>query len=136
MVRGIFVPVNFPYAQFATTAISSDQLFPLVWEGIKRIELIGLKAIFITGDGVSSNRKFFSMHQSKKGEFVHKTRNIYADDGRFIYFFVDTPHLLKTTRNCFSQSFGHSNKRALWVSECMFNRISISLEIDISVGHM
>ena len=115
MIRGIFMNINFPYAQFATTSISSDELFPLIWEAIKRLEVMGLKVMFLTGDGASSNRKFFNMHQDKKGELTYKTPNIYSSDGRFIYFFVDTPHLLKTTRNCFSQSFSHGHKRALWV---------------------
>ena len=96
--------------------ITSDQLFPLVWEAVKRLELIGLKVVFITCDGASPNRRFFQMHCEKKNDIVYKMPNIYSEDGRFIYFFIDVPHLLKTTRNCFSQSLGHSNKRALWVS--------------------
>lgn len=116
MVRGVFVPTTFPYAQFATTGASADELFPLVWEAVKRIELLGLKVIFMTCDGASPNRRFFKMHSKARGEITYKTPNIYSNDGRFIYFFVDTPHLLKTTRNCFSQSFGHADMRALWVS--------------------
>lgn len=113
MVRGIFVRINFPYAQFATDSVSADILFPTAWEAVKRLESLGLKVLFITCDGVSANRKFFKMH----GKDTYKTPNIYSEDQRSIYFFVDTPHLLKTARNCFSQSFGHSNKRAMWVSD-------------------
>ena len=101
---------------FATTGATADELYSIVWEAIKRIELLGLKVMSITCDGASPNRKFFNMFKSNKGEITHKTHNIYADDDRFIYFFVDAPHLIKTARNCFSQSFGHSHTRALWVS--------------------
>ena len=92
MVRGIFQHVNFPYTQFATTGTSSDENFPLVWEAIKRLELIGLKVLFLTSDGASSNRKFYNLHQNKRGELVYKTPNIFSNDGRFIYFFVE--HLI------------------------------------------
>ena len=95
----------------------ADVLYPIVWEAIKRLESLGLKVLFITCDGASANRKFFKMHATEKNDLAYKTLNIYSEDQRFIYFFVDTPHLLKTTRNCFSQSFGHSNKRAMWVSD-------------------
>lgn len=114
MVRGLFRPINFPYAHFATRSLSSDEIFPLAWESVKRLELIGLKVVFLTADGASCNRKFIKMHGKKKG--VYKTPNIYSNDGRYIYIFVDVPHLLKTTRNCFSNSFGHTRTRALWVS--------------------
>ena len=97
MVRGIFININFPYAQFTTDSVSADVLYPTVWEGIKRLESLGLKVLFITCDGVSANRKFFKMHGKK-----YKTPNIYSEEQRYIYFFVDTPHLLKTARNCFS----------------------------------
>lgn len=99
---------------FATTGAAADELYPIDWEAIKRIELLGLKVMSITCNGASPNKKFFNMFKSNKREITHKTRNIYADDDCFIYFFVDAPH--KTARNCFSQSFGHSHTRALWVS--------------------
>lgn len=96
MVRGVFVPIHFPYAQFSTTGATANELFPLLWEAIKRLELLGLKVMFVTCDGASSNRTLMRMHGTKKGELTYKTRNIYSEEDRFIYFFVDTPHLLKT----------------------------------------
>ena len=114
MVRGIFIDLNFPYAQFATRNLSSDLLFPLVWETIQKLEAAGFMVISVTCDGASSNRKFFRIHGGKD---VYKTLNPYADPPRSIYFFSDVPHLLKTTRNCWSNSFSHTRSRALWVSE-------------------
>jgi len=32
-------------------------------------------------------------------------------------FISDVPHLIKTVRNAWSNSFGHSQARALWVSK-------------------
>ena len=72
----------------------------------------------MTAEGASPNRKLFKMHQASKkpSEIVYKTPNPYSLDGQDIYFISDVPHLIKTTRNCWSNSFGHSNTRALWVS--------------------
>ena len=87
---------------------------------------MGLKVLFVTADGASANRKLFNMHASRKGEYIYKAPNIFSNDGRYIHFFVDPPHLLKTARNCFSQSFkfAHGNRRALWVSFILaFSRV-------------
>ena len=71
--------------------------------------------ISLTGDRASVNQTFFQMNQSaKKTEKVHKIRNPYSIDGSYIYFISDVPHLIKTTRNCWANSFGHSYKRAIY----------------------
>lgn len=41
-----------------------------------------------------------------------KPGTFYANDGRFIYFFSDPPHLIKTVRNCWA-----SPQRSLWVRD-------------------
>lgn len=46
-------------------------------------------------------------------EFVYKVKNVYAKSERFIWFFSDPPHLIKTARNCLSKS-GSSNRR-MWI---------------------
>ena len=43
MVRGIFSTLEFPYAQFPCGTTSGGEIFPLVWECIKRLEACGLK---------------------------------------------------------------------------------------------
>ena len=45
------------------------------------------------------------MH-GKKEDLVYKTDNPYADskENRPLYFISDPPHLIKTTRNCWSHS--------------------------------
>ena len=115
MVRGIFTKLEFPLACVPTRDITGDILFPIVWEAVRNIEESGLKVILITADGAAPNRKFFHMHATS-GEIVYKTPNPYSDDNRDIYFMSDVLHLIKTVRNCWSNSFAHSNSRALWVS--------------------
>ena len=37
MVRGIFIDLKFPYAQFATHSLTADLLFPLAWEAVQHL---------------------------------------------------------------------------------------------------
>ena len=118
MVRGIFSSLEFPYAQFATTGATADSLFPLVWEAVYNLESSGFHVVAFACDGATPNRKFFKMHGRGK-KLIYKTPNVYSDDpSSEIYIFSGVPHLLKTTRNCWSNSFAHKWSRALWVS-CM-----------------
>lgn len=116
-VRGIFSHLEFPYAHFPTKGAAADQLFSIVWEAVYNLELSGFRVVAFACDGASANRKFFRMHGStSRNSPVFKTANIYSDDpSQEIYFFSDVPHLVKTTRNCFANSFAHSGTRALWV---------------------
>ena len=120
-VRGIFTSLEFPYAQFATKGATADVLFPIVWEAVQRLESNGLKVIAFDCDGASPSRKFFKMHRKGK-ELAYKIKNPYSGDSRDIYFYCDVPHLIKITRNCWSNSFGHKQSRALWVDyTCMLS---------------
>ena len=116
MVRGIFFKLEFPYAHFGTKGVTADFLFPIVWEGIRQLESIGFKVICVTADGASPNRKFFRMH-GKKGELVYNTHNPFADpeEKRPLFFISDPPHLIKTTRNCWSHS-GANGTRLMTVN--------------------
>ncbi len=115
MVRGMFSTLEFPYAHFATKGISADSLYPIVWEAVQRLECCGMNVIAFCCDGASPNRKFYKMHG--KSGIVYKTQNPFSDD-REIFFICDVPHLLKTTRNCWSNSFANKHSHALWVSDC------------------
>ena len=111
MVRGMFSSLQFPYAHFATSGISADALYPIVWEAVNRLELSGLNIIAFCCHGASPNRKFYKMHRDSRKELVYKTPNPYCNE-RDIFFICDVPHLLKTTRNCWSNSFAHKNSKA------------------------
>lgn len=94
MVRGIFFKMNFPYAHFATKAFTADMLFPLMWQAVQQLELMGFKVICITGDGASPNRKFFRMNATGC-ETTYKTYNPYSEprENRPIYLFPMCPTL-------------------------------------------
>ena len=130
MVRGLFLKLNYPYAQFPCTSLSGDQLFPMVWGCIERLEACGFKVITLTADGASCNRKFFKMHQNEDTASMandevppaeenlqdditvtYKTTNIYSSDQRPLFFISDVPHLIKTVRNCWANSFSHTRSR-------------------------
>ena len=115
MVRGVFTSLRFPYAHFPTTDTTGAKLYSIVWEAIERLERLQLKVVAVTADGASPNRKFFSMHSCSKSDVCYKTPNPYTKEDRHIYFFSDVPHLMKTTRNCWSHSFSNNNTRKLWV---------------------
>ena len=121
MVRGIFFKLEFPYAHFASRGVTADLLFPIVWEAIRQIEAIGLKVIFITGDGASANRKFFKMHKSPDDTLpVYKTINCYSGLEKCpIFFFSDPPHLIKTARNCWSHSDWNGSRLMTVSSLCV-----------------
>ena len=115
MVCGILSNLEFAYAQFPCTSVTGDQLYSLVWGCVRHLETAGFKVLATTCDGAASNRKFIGVH-GKAGEFIHKTVNPFTDEPRPLFFFSDAPHLIKTVRNCWANSFAHTNSRTLWVS--------------------
>lgn len=66
-----------------------------------------------TFDGASVNRRLVKLHNLTRKAFVHKVPNVHAPDKRDLFFFSDPPHLIKTTRNCWS-----SKCRTLWKDGC------------------
>jgi len=87
-------------------------LYDLVWEAVYRLERLSLKVLAVTADGASTNRLFFKLHSpsSASKEVTYKVYNPHSQEGRYIYFFSDPPHLIKTVRNAWM-----SKKRPLWV---------------------
>ena len=112
MVRSLFGSLKFPHAQFSTKDISGDILFWPFWDVVFNLEKCGFKVIAATADGASPNRAFLRMHFPKsKNNHDYKTKNPFTTEERYIYFFSDPPHLLKTIRNCLANA-----NRTLWVS--------------------
>ena len=99
--------------------VTSSQIFPLFWKAVAILELTcKLKVIATVSDGASQNRAFYKMHALLSNEdnpdlVTFKTKNIYAPD-RYIWFFCDAPHLIKTTRNCLSNSGMNKCTRYMW----------------------
>ncbi|CAC5369285.1 THAP9 [Mytilus coruscus] len=115
MVRGVTSNLKFPLAGFATSSITADFLYPIIWKAVSLVECVAkLKVLFCTCDGASANRRFFQLHKIDNSEEpVYFTINPH-DNSRNLYFISDVPHLIKTARNCFSNSFSHKNTRRLW----------------------
>ena len=44
-------------------------------------------------------------------EVTYRTINLYADEERYIYFYADPPHLVKTARNCLRHSGPQRTRR-------------------------
>ena len=112
MVRGLFILLQFPYAQFACSSVTGDQLFNPFWEAVMRLERCGFLVVVATADGASPNRTFMRIHQGLDSNcFPYMVLNPFASTEHYIHFISDPSHLLKTARNCWS-----SKKRLLWVS--------------------
>ena len=117
MVRGLSTTLKYPLAHFATNGVVSDQLFPILWEAVEILEVdLNLVVLFITSDGASPNRRFIRLHGGAERACIYKTENIFAEEKRPIYFISDPPHLLKTARNNFSNSYSHNKTKKLWKS--------------------
>lgn len=117
MVRGIIIKLQFPYAHFGTKDVNVDVLLPIIWEAIHQLENVVCKAICIVADGASPNRRFSRMHGGK--DLVYKAHNPFAclSENCPLFFISDPPHILKTTRNCWSYS-GNFGTRRLSVRIC------------------
>ena len=119
MVRSIVNPFKFSLANFATTCVTSGQIFPLFWKAVGILEHLGLKVMAVTCDGASSNRKFFEMHfemstELNTSDVTYRIINDFADELRYIYFICDPPHLIKTARNCLYHSGSGRGSRLMW----------------------
>ena len=120
LVRGMCTELKFGLAHFATTGITAAQLIPLFWEAVCILETsCNLWVVAATSDGASPNRRFYRLHKELDGgadsDLCYRTVNLYAPH-RFIYFFSDAPHLVKTTRNCLKSSGSGTCTRYMWDS--------------------
>ena len=120
MIRSIVNPFKFTLANFATTGVTSTQLFPLFWKAVAVCEVeCDLKVMAATCDGASPNRKFFRMHSRLSDQdnididVTYKVKNLLSPN-RSIYFISDPPHLIKTARNCLHNSGSGRHTRYMW----------------------
>ena len=105
---------------FGTRDVTAHQLMMQLWKAVTVLEdtcSLHVIAAVSVSDGASSNRGFYRIHQtmdSSNTHFVYRTINLYARE-RYIWFFADAPHLMKTTRNCMYNS-ANGKSRYLWNS--------------------
>ena len=117
-IRGLCENLSFSLAHFATNNVNALQTFLLFWEAVCLLETVcNLIVLGATCDGANANRSFFKMHKlldpDNTRNITYRTKNIYAPH-RYIYFFSDPPHLIKTARNCLANSAPGEGKRYLW----------------------
>ena len=136
LVLLIFINLKFPYAQFATAGIAAHELYPIITEAIMRLEMLGFKVISLTSDGASLNRALYRMMQdpTTSASLGYRSPNAFTSESRSVYLISDVPHLLKTTRNCWSNSQAHSRSRCLWVSVVhYYSQVYVSACIQVHV---
>ena len=118
LVRGLATDLKHIIGYYFTGNVTSFQIMPILWKIVSVLELsLKLWVVAAVNDGASPNRKFFNLHSNLIGEdpnhdIVYKTQNVFAMS-RFI-FFADSPHLMKTARNCLYNSGSGSCSRHMW----------------------
>ena len=90
----------------------------MFWEAVCILESsCNLWVIAATSDSASPNRRFYRLHKPLDGDagtdVCYRAVNIFAPH-RFVYFFSDAPHLVKTTRNCLMHSGSGKCTRYMW----------------------
>lgn len=110
MIRGITSHLQKPFAYFpCQSGFTSHELYNTMNEAIEILEFAGFKVDAMTGDGASANRKFYTLLKDSSDdsstirETTFATTHIIRPEER-LFFMSDTPHLIKTTRNCWEHS--------------------------------
>ena len=118
MVRGTTTNYEFPFAAFATNGLHTNQLQTILMRAVELLEVdCGLKCMYIACDGAGQNRRFFETNRYENindNEPCNFMPNPFAEDERPLFFKSDVPHLLKTARNCFSNSGSHTQTLHMW----------------------
>ena len=143
MVKGICSKLQYVLGYFATAAITGCQLFPIFWRAVALLEITcNLFVVATTADGATANRRLFKMHEEmgdvshdNDKDVIYKVLNMYATD-RYIFFFSDAPHLLKTCRNCLFHSGSGRHSRLMWNNgkELLWTHISSAFYQDQENG--
>ena len=118
LVRGLCTDLKHSIAYFFTGNVTSFQIMPLFWRTVAVLEVsLNLHVFAAVNDGASPNRKFFRLHsklsQGLDCDVVYKTPNIFAPS-QFIFIFADSPHLMKSARNCLHNSGSGNRRRLIW----------------------
>ncbi|XP_052130258.1 uncharacterized protein LOC113209909 [Frankliniella occidentalis] len=114
MVKGTSSGIKNVVAAYSCAGTTKEDLYRHSWEVVEKCECSGIKIIAIVCDGSGLNRAFIDMNPPKTTQHgvTFDTVNPY-DPSRSIFFISDVPHLVKTVRNCFSNS-GYKKGRKLF----------------------
>lgn len=88
--------------------------------------------------GLHQTANFINFYIGEKlnnQKVVYKTKNLFAP-GKWIWFFADAPHLLKTARNCLLNSGSGLKSRYMWNNDqfLLWNHISDLYYSDLELG--
>jgi hypothetical protein len=53
MVKGLFSSLKFRYAQFPCSTVRGSQLYPIVWEAVCYLDMLGFRVLGLTCDGLA-----------------------------------------------------------------------------------
>ena len=114
-IRRLCSDLKFAFAYFATHGVTYFQIMTTFWKAISILEITcKLPVITVVSDGASP---FYSLH-APLDELNTKDqtyRTIYLfEPKRYICFFADAPHLLKTARNCIYHSGNANGTQDMW----------------------
>ncbi|KAH7932730.1 hypothetical protein HPB49_001788 [Dermacentor silvarum] len=91
-----------PIASFATKgAAPGFVLSKLVLESVLQLERHGASVTAVVSDGAGNNRSMWT-HVGVSGKIcqpVNKIRHSSLEDGRYLHFLCDVPHIMKCVRN-------------------------------------
>ena len=45
LIRGVYINLKFPFAQFTTTGIAAHKLYPIITEAVMRLEILGFNSL-------------------------------------------------------------------------------------------
>ncbi|XP_022799506.1 uncharacterized protein LOC111337464 [Stylophora pistillata] len=118
LVHGMCTELKFAFAHFSMREVTAVQIMPIFWEAVCILETnCNLWVIGATSDGASQNRKLYRLHKLLDGgsdkDVCYRTINLFARH-RYLYFFADAPHLIKTTRSCLLHSGSSTCTRYMW----------------------
>ncbi|XP_056020980.1 uncharacterized protein LOC125652376 isoform X1 [Ostrea edulis] len=100
MVVDINSHIKMSIGHFPTRTSTADELYPLFWSAVAYLEMTcELKVITSTSDKASANQRLYRIHKVGNEPVVFKTKNVFTEEDRYIYFISDAPHLVKTIRN-------------------------------------
>ncbi len=140
VIRGVASDWKYILGYFSTENVTSYRLMPLFWKAVSILELgCNLWVCAAVSDGASLNRKLYALHAGLvgnefNGDIVYRTVNLFAPV-RFIYFFSDAPHLLKTARNCLFNSGTRKHTRLMWNGQDIAATYNADLDRDLYQLH-
>ena len=119
-VRGFCSDLKFAFAYFAAHGVTSLKIMTTFWKAISVLEITCKFPVITVLDGALPNRKFYSLHapldELNTKDVTYRKINLF-EPKRYIWFFADAPHLLKTAKNCIYHSGNANGTQYIWKEE-------------------